>query len=77
MNGAYLSRFFKKQAGCGVLDYIHEIRIREAKRLMAETDSSIKDISEQVGYYNSLTFIRAFKRQEGCTPGQYRDTLKQ
>ncbi len=76
MNGAYLSRFFKKQAGCGVLDYIHEIRIQEAKKLMAETDESIKAISEKVGYYNSLTFIRAFKRQEGCTPGQYRDTLR-
>ena len=76
MNGAYLSRFFKKQAGCGVLDYIHKVRIREAKRLMSETDRSIRDISEEVGYYNSLTFIRAFKRQEGCTPGQYRDTLK-
>lgn len=76
MNGAYLSRFFKKQAGCGVLDYIHEIRIQQAKKLMAETNESIKSISEQVGYYNSLTFIRAFKRQEGCTPGQYRETLE-
>lgn len=76
MNGAYLSRFFKKQAGCGVLDYIHEVRIQQAKKLMAQTNESIKSISEQVGYYNSLTFIRAFKRQEGCTPGQYRDTLE-
>ncbi len=77
MNGAYLSRFFKKQAGCGVLDFIHEIRIHRAKQLMAETNDSIKSISEQVGYYNSLTFIRAFKRQEGCTPGQYRETINQ
>ncbi|MCI8602289.1 MAG: helix-turn-helix transcriptional regulator [Oscillospiraceae bacterium] len=74
MNPAYLSRFFKKWTGIGVLDYIHEVRITEAKRRMLETDESIKIISEQVGYYNSLTFIRAFKRQEGCTPGQYRQT---
>jgi AraC-like DNA-binding protein len=70
---SYVSRFFKKHAGCGLLDFIHRRRITEAKRRLTETAESIKTVSESVGYTNDISFIRTFKRYEGVTPGTYRE----
>lgn len=72
MNQVYLSKFFKKETGEGILDRIHKIRIKQAKLLLKEKDNSVKNIAENVGYYNSNSFIRAFKRYEGITPGTYK-----
>ena len=68
----YLSRFFKKQTGTGLLDYIHKIRITKAKELINEEDLSIKEIAKRVGYINSDALIRVFKKLEGITPGKYK-----
>ena len=72
MNLTYLSRVFKKQTGIGMLAYIHQVRIEKAKELMRHTGDSIKTIAQKVGYSSSMMLIRAFKRYEGVTPGQYR-----
>ena len=71
----HLSMTFKKQKGIGILDYIHKIRIDKAKKLLAEGDLSIKDVSDRTGYYSDIAFIRAFKRYEGITPGKYRASV--
>ena len=70
---SYLSRFIREQTGHNIKDYISRIRIDEAKRLILETDLSINDIVERVGYYNSSSFIRKFRKIEGMTPGAFRD----
>lgn len=72
LNGPYLSRFFKEQTGETFIDYVNLQRVRLAKRLLTETSETINDITEKVGFTNSNTFIRVFKRYEGITPGQYR-----
>lgn len=72
VNGPYLSRFFKEQTGETFIDYVNQQRVRQAKRLLLETGETINDITLQVGFTNSNTFIRVFKRYEGITPGQYR-----
>lgn len=72
INPSYLSRLFKIQKGICLLDFIHKTRIGNAKKLINNTDMSLKDIGNQVGYYNNIGFIRAFKRYEGITPGQYK-----
>jgi two-component system, response regulator YesN len=69
----YLSRFFKEQAGCNFIDYVTELRIKEAKRLLTTTKEPIKDIVNSVGYLDVASFARKFKRLEGLTPGQYRE----
>ncbi|HEX3026943.1 MAG TPA: AraC family transcriptional regulator, partial [Clostridia bacterium] len=71
MSVSYLSRMYKKATGDGLLDYIHRVRVEKAKVLLAG-GMSIKDVAEKVGYYNSQALIRAFKRMEGITPGQYK-----
>lgn len=69
---SYVSRLFKNLTGTGLLDYVHYLRIEDAKLLLKTTNMSIKDISTKVGYYNSLTMTRAFRRYEGVTPSDFR-----
>ena len=69
---SYVSRLFKNLTGTGLLDYVHFLRIEDAKHLLKTTNLSIKDISTKVGYYNSLTMTRAFRRYEGVTPSDFR-----
>lgn len=76
LNQAYLSRFFKKQTGWGLLEYIHKTRIEKAKELLVQQSLSIKEVSEKVGFYNSVAFIRVFKKYEGVTPGKYVEMAK-
>lgn len=69
-----LSNLFKQELNVGFLDYLHKYRIERAKDLIINTDHTIGDISSMVGYANSITMNRAFKRYEGVTPGWYRQS---
>lgn len=68
----YISKYFKEQTGEGLLNYITRIRVQYAKELLATTDMVIKDIAVEVGFYNALALMRAYKKVEGITPTQYR-----
>ena len=70
-----LSQFFKEKNGGNILDYSTQIRMQKAKELLANSELTLKDISQQVGYYNVSSFIRRFKQIEGMTPGDYRKYL--
>ena len=65
-----LSRRYKNAAGQGVLDEIHPTRPQNAKRLL-QSGKTVRETAEQTGYIESRAMIRAFKRYEGMTPGQY------
>ncbi|MFC4778778.1 AraC family transcriptional regulator [Paenibacillus sp. GCM10023252] len=72
----YLSKLFKDHTGEALLDCINRRRMDAAKLLLqAERSKSIGDISQEVGYGDVNSFIRAFKRYEGITPGKYKETL--
>lgn len=72
----HLSISFKKQTGTGILIYLHKLRREKAKDLLANSKYNVKEIAQKVGYYTDIGFIRAFKRYEGVTPGQYRDMIE-
>ncbi|MZQ83946.1 helix-turn-helix domain-containing protein [Paenibacillus sp. 5J-6] len=72
VNAPYLSRFIKEQSGETFIDYVNKQRVQLSKKLMMDTDDTITDITQKVGFSNSNTFIRVFKRYEGITPGQFR-----
>lgn len=67
-----LSQFFKEKTGQNILDYSTDFRMEKAKKLLADHKLTLKDISQQVGYYNVSSFIRRFKQLNGITPGDYR-----
>lgn len=72
MNGKYLSRLFKDEFGVNFGDYLVQVRIAHAKRLLSESSSPIQEIAAMVGYTTSIAFIRVFKKLVGMTPGDYR-----
>ena len=72
----YLSIVFKQGTGENISFYIEKMRMKEAGHLLVNTDMLIKDIADQVGYYNLNTFYKAYKRIYGVTPSQYRNLHK-
>ena len=66
------SKYFKEATGQNVMDFTIHVRIQKAKELLAETNLPLKEVSEQVGYYNVSSFTRRFKLNQGVTPGEYR-----
>lgn len=74
LSSAYLSTQFKKKYGLGVLDYIRNVRIEQAKLLLKTSDMSNEDIAACVGYMNTRTFLRAFQKIVGITPKEFRKT---
>lgn len=69
----YLSHCFKQQTGFSLTNYIIETRIREAKRLLAKKENSIRDIAITCGFQNISYFTRQFKKSTGMTPKEYRN----
>ena len=61
-----------KKTGMNYIDYVTSIRIEEAKRLLANTEISIKKISACVGYDNPNSFYKLFKKKEKLSPTEYR-----
>ena len=68
---------FKEKYKVSIPDYINLVRINQAKELLSETPQSVQTIAAAVGFTESSTFIRVFKKTEGITPGVYRSLEKQ
>lgn len=73
MSRASLYQKVKKVTGLGVGQYIDELRMKEACRMLNETSMSVTEISEHVGYSSSGYFSTRFKNHMGCTPREYRN----
>jgi AraC-like DNA-binding protein len=54
------------------LDYVHALRLEEAKQILETEELSIEAIAQQVGYEDTSFFGRLFRRKVGLTPAQYR-----
>lgn len=72
----YLSAKFKKLTGIGYRDYVTKRRIQESIRLLANTNKTISDIAELVGYKDMNSFYSSFKKINGVSPAVYRKNLK-
>jgi len=72
----YLCRMFKKLTGIGIVEYIQMARVKEAQRLLIETDHKIIRIAEAVGYDNLGHFNRIFKKFAFMSPLQYRKKIR-
>ena len=72
MNYSLFSYLFKEVTGNNFVNYLKGIRVEEAKKLLAETDMRIVEISVKVGYENEKHFMRIFKATCGVSPSEYR-----
>ena len=70
VNNSYLSRTFKQVYGTGMLEYINNVRLTNAEKLM-EKGSTVKDAADQVGFSTPRPLIRCFRDKHGTTPGEY------
>ena len=66
-------QIFKEEIGENFIDYITNIRIERAKKLLRDKTLSIKEICMEVGYKDPNYFSRLFKKSVGFTPTEYRE----
>lgn len=76
MNYSLFSYSFKQYTGTSFVNYLKEIRIREAKKLLEDTDLKVQEISARVGYENEKHFMKTFRGQCGVSPSEYRRNMR-
>ena len=69
----YFSKLFKQETGENYVEYLNKVRIGNAKKMLSESDVSIKEICYSVGFSDPNYFSRAFKKYEGVTPSEFKD----
>ena len=76
-NTAYLSVVFKKTTGTSFLNYLTELKMDYAKTLMiTHPKMPLKNIANEVGYYDYYHFSKMFKKFVGCSPTDFREDIK-
>lgn len=68
----YFSKLFKKEANINFIDYLTDVRMKNAKYKIRNTNKSIKQISKEVGYNDPNYFSRVFKKQTSYSPSKYK-----
>lgn len=72
MNPSYFSRCFKKTTGIGLMDYVNNVRIKNAVSMISDTNMSLTDIAHACGYNNQSYFCRQFQKIIGCSASEYK-----
>ncbi|WP_159886889.1 response regulator [Paenibacillus puerhi] len=72
MNPYYFSSFFKKHTKMNFKQYLTEVRMKQALKLLLQTDLMVYEIAEQVGYNNARQFSDMFKKHFGKLPQEYK-----
>lgn len=68
---SHIARLFKGYMDMSIVTYIHQVRIKEAKKLLAEQRCSVKDTAERTGYDSLNNFYKYFKMYTGMTPAMF------
>ncbi len=71
-NEQYIGRIFKKETKMSFSEYLNRQRIKCAGEFLTESDGTVIDIANKVGFNNVTYFNRLFKKYYGFTPSQYR-----
>ncbi len=69
----YFNRIFAAHTGFTVMEYVRFLRLRKASLLLRSGERDILDIALEVGYESHESFTRAFKKQYGRTPSEFRE----
>lgn len=72
LSKSYFMSCFKKAAGTGAIEYLTQLRINAACRMLTDTALPVSDIAYSCGYCNLSNFNRQFRKLAGCSPKEYR-----
>ena len=76
MTDVSFSRFFKLRTGKNLSDYIIDIRLGFASRLLVDSTMSIAEICYECGFNNLSNFNRIFKKKKSCSPKEFRENYR-
>ena len=76
INKYYLAHIFKQEYGVSPINYMITRRIVESKYLLAETDLSLSQIAQLLGFSSPSYFSQAFRKTQGISPADYRKSIK-
>jgi len=72
MSTTYLGRIFRNHEMLSLSEYINEVRLNEALKLLEETEISVNEVMERAGFSNQSHFFKLFKKKFSTTPKEYR-----
>lgn len=72
LSRAEINQAFYDAYGCTPMQYYHQRRVQEGKRLLEQTDMPIREIAKRIGFCSNSHFVPAFKKYMKITPHQYR-----
>jgi YesN/AraC family two-component response regulator len=76
LNQTYICDLFSKQYGSTLIVFVTNLRMKEASRLILETDTPLKEVAVFCGYSNYHQFAKVFKLHFGIAPSQFRGRLQ-
>lgn len=76
MTPTAFSRFFKLRTGRPISDYIMDLRLGHATRLLADSTMTVAEICYDCGFNSISHFNRVFRKRKGCVPTEFRETYK-
>ncbi len=77
MSTSWFNRSFRSAVGTSPMQYILDVRIRNAQTLLETTDYSVTSIAALVGYENPMYFSRLFRKAKGLSPSKYRKAFRE
>ena len=76
MTDSAFSRFFKQRTGKNLNEYIVDVRLGHAARLLVDTTHTVSEICYQTGFNTVCNFNRLFKKRKGCNPTDFRSKYR-
>lgn len=76
MSSSAFSRFFKLHTGRTLSEYVIDLRLGYASRMLVDSTNSIAEIGYSCGFNNLSNFNRIFKKRKGCSPSEFRENYR-